>query len=434
MINVKFLVRNPREGSNAVVCRVKNGRKFDLTAVTKETTPLGDWDQKEGRLLEAFSEVRNGKSVTKNDAKTKLRILENRAVNDRLQVLRRTIEDAYKESDGNVNGAWLKELIFPPLEEEVLLYDISEYCDVFLKARGNTIQKRYKQKIEAIQGILDRYKTHRKIKRLTLPEIDGAFRNDFEDYCSKVEMFSKNYFENNMKFIKTMLYHAKAHGHEINEGIKFIKGKVEKTKFQYLTLEEINQIEGTIFEMEHLENTKDWLVISCYVGQRISDFMRFDTSMIRKEQVQDKDKWFIEFTQVKTEKKLILPLHEKIINVLKKRNWSFPSKMSEQKYNLHLKEVCKQAGIDELVEGSLLPEKEEDSGKNKTKSRKIPGFYPKYKLITSHCGRRSFATNFYGKIPTPLLKAATGHASELMLLRYIQKVELQDSIALAQYL
>ena len=186
--------------------------------------------------------------------------------------------------------------------------------------------------------------------------------------------------------------------------------------------------------MEHLENTKDWLVISCYVGQRISDFMRFDTSMIRKEQVQDKDKWFIEFTQVKTEKKLILPLHEKIINVLKKRNWSFPPKMSEQKYNLHLKEVCKQAGIDELVEGSLLPEKEVGSSKNKTKSRKIPGFYPKYKLITSHCGRRSFATNFYGKIPTPLLKAATGHASELMLLRYIQKVELQDSIALAQYL
>ena len=434
MINVKFLVRNPKEGNNGIVCRVKNGRKFDLTAVTKETTTLEDWNQAEGKLLESFSEVRNGRTVTKNDAATKYRILENRAVNDRLQVLRKSIEDAYKESDERVDGQWLKAIIFPPLEEDNNTYDIVNYCDVFLEARGNTINFRYKQKIAAIQAILKRYKIHRKIKMLTLPEIDGAFRNDFETYCSNVEVLSKNYFEGNMKFIKTMLYHAKANGQEINEGIRFIKGKVEKTKFQYLTFKEIDQIEKTVFDKEHLENAKDWLIISCMTGQRVSDFMRFDVSMLRKELVDGFDKWFIEFTQVKTDKTLVLPLQEKVIRILEKRNWSFPPKMSEQKYNLHIKQVCKKAGIDEMVEGSLFPEKEQDGKKRITKTRKIPGMYPKYQLITSHSGRRSFATNFYGIIPTPLLKAATGHASEMMLLRYIQKVELQNSIALAKYL
>ncbi len=434
MINVKFLVRNPKEGNNGIVCRVKNGRKFDLTAVTKETTTLEDWNQAEGKLLESFSEVRNGRTVTKNDAATKYRILENRAVNDRLQVLRKSIEDAYKESDGRVDGQWLKDLLFPPVEEEALAYDIVEYCDVFLVARGNTIEYRYRQKIEALQAILHRYKIYKKIKRLTLPEIDGTFRNDFDNYCKTIEIHCTNYFEGNMKFIKTMLYHAKANGHEINEGIRFIKGKVEKVKFQYLTSKEIDQIEQTIFEKEHLENAKDWLIISCMIGQRVSDFMRFHTSMLRKELIDEKEKWFIEFTQVKTDKTLVLPLHEKIIRILEKRGWSFPVKISEQKYNLHIKQVCKQAGIDELVEGSLFPEKDIDSQKDTTKTRKIPGMYPKYKLITSHSGRRSFATNFYGVIPTPLLKAATGHASEMMLLRYIQKVELQNSIALAKYL
>lgn len=434
MISVKFLIRNPKEGINSVVCRVKNGRKFDLTAVTKETSNLQDWNQTEGKLLESFTEVRNGRSVTKNDAVTKSRILENRNVNDRLEALRRTVEDAYKESNGNIDGQWLKELIFPSVVQEIQAYDIVDYCNVFLVAKGNTIKHRYKQKIEAIEAILKRYKIHKKIKRLTLPEIDGAFRNDFENYCRTIEIHCANYFEGNMKFIKTMLYHAKADGHEINEGIRYIKGKVEKIKFQYLTFKEIDQIEQTDFVQEHLMNAKDWLIISCMIGQRVSDFMRFHTSMLRKELIDGKEKWFIEFTQVKTDKTLVLPLHEKIIRILEKRDWSFPVTMSEQKYNLHIKQVCKQAGIDELVEGSLFPKKEQDSKKSTTKTRKIPGLYPKYQLITSHSGRRSFATNFYGLIPTPLLKAATGHASEMMLLRYIQKVELQNSIALAKYL
>ena len=34
---------------------------------------------------------------------------------------------------------------------------------------------------------------------------------------------------------------------------------------------------------DNYENAKDWLIISCYTGQRISDFMRFGKSMIRHE-------------------------------------------------------------------------------------------------------------------------------------------------------
>lgn len=431
MIKVKFFIRNPKEGLNTVLCRVKNGRKLDLTAVTKETTSLEDWNPLEGKLHEVFSEFRNGKNVTKNDAVTKARILDNRVVNDRLEGLRRTIENSYKESDGNVNSQWLKDLVFPPIEQGPLVYDITEYCDEFLVARGDTIKNRYRQKIEAIQGVLNRYKAHRKIRKLLLPELDNSFRNDFTDYCKKVEMYKHNYIENCIKVIKTMLYHAKANGHEINEGLRLVKAKLEKTTFQYLAFEEIDVIAETSFDKEHLETTRDWLVISCYLGQRVSDFMRFDTSMISEREVKGQMKAFIEFTQVKTGKTLLLPIHDKIITILEKRNWAFPPKMSEQKYNLHVKEVCRIAGIDELVHGYLMPESENDSGVPK---RKVAGMYPKYKLISSHVGRRSFASNYFGKIPTPLLMNATGHGSEAMLLTYIQKIDLQQGMALAQYL
>ncbi len=53
--------------------------------------------------------------------------------------------------------------------------------------------------------------------------------------------------------------------------------------------------------------------------------------------------------------------------------------------------------------------------------RRIAGKYPKWQLITSHVGRRSFATNFYGKLGTSYIKNITGHSTEAMLLKYIGK-------------
>ncbi|WP_343643998.1 hypothetical protein [Chryseobacterium sp.] len=53
--------------------------------------------------------------------------------------------------------------------------------------------------------------------------------------------------------------------------------------------------------------------------------------------------------------------------------------------------------------------------------------------MSSHIGRRSFATNFYGKIPTPLLMEATGHSTEKMFLQYINPVNIDRAVQLSNY-
>ncbi|HHT22615.1 MAG TPA: hypothetical protein GXZ87_04795 [Bacteroidales bacterium] len=60
--------------------------------------------------------------------------------------------------------------------------------------------------------------------------------------------------------------------------------------------------------------------------------------------------------------------------------------------------------------------------------RKEVGIYPKWQLITSHVGRRSFATNFYGKLPTSFIKDITGHGTEAMLLKYIGKTSKDTAV------
>ena len=49
--------------------------------------------------------------------------------------------------------------------------------------------------------------------------------------------------------------------------------------------------------------------------------------------------------------------------------------------------------------------------------------------MASHDLRRSFATNFYGKIETPIIMRMTGHSRENNFLRYIGKSEDLDYVA-----
>ena len=49
---------------------------------------------------------------------------------------------------------------------------------------------------------------------------------------------------------------------------------------------------------------------------------------------------------------------------------------------------------------------------NPDTQRKEIGLFPKYSVIASYDLWRSFATNFFGKIPTPILMNMSGHNRE----------------------
>ena len=130
---------------------------------------------------------------------------------------------------------------------------------------------------------------------------------------------------------------------------------------------------------------------------------------------ESKTRKFIDVSQRKTDKKVSIPLLPPVENILQKHKGKFPRALSPQKYNSYIKEVGKIAGLDTLTKGKILKKVAKD------KNRKVLGSYPKYKLITSHIGRRSLATNYYGIIPSSYLKNITGHGTEAMLLSYIGK-------------
>ena len=223
-----------------------------------------------------------------------------------------------------------------------------------------------------------------------------------------------------MKFIKSVCYHARNNGIDTHYQLDSLKAKQVKVDKIYLTKDELIKIENAHLEHDYQVNARDWLIISCETGQRVSDFMRFRKDFIRTEN----NVALIEFTQVKTNKIMTIPLSKKVLAILEQRNGDFPRQISDQRYNEYIKEVCKIAGLTHKIRGSKL---------NPETNRKQSGIFEKWELVTSHIGRRSFATNNYGRIPTALLISATGHTTEKMFLEYIGKTDTQKAIQLAEY-
>jgi integrase len=261
---------------------------------------------------------------------------------------------------------------------------------------------------------------------LYIRDIDAKFKMDFEKYCISVG-YAPNTTARNIRFIKTFCRHAKANGVETHYQLDSIKAKYHKVENIYLDEKEIAEIEKLKSKdlTDGLENARDWLLISCYCGQRVSDFLRFDKSMIRYEKNKAGElKPLIEFTQVKTDKIMTIPLHSKIIEIMKKYEGNFPRKISDQRYNEHIKKVCEKAKINTPTHGTLFDHKLKE---------KVTKDYPKHLMVSSHIGRRSFASNNYGKIPTSFLMYITGHTTEAMFLTYIGKSNKDIAMELTNY-
>lgn len=345
-------------------------------------------------------------------------------VNNKINSIKNHVLQAFNNiSDVSyVNKAWLEAQIhnfYNPKESAEFTSELVKYMDVYAKLRKHEITSSTLKKINVIKQLLIRFQDYHKTIIL-IKDVNLAFKTDFENYC-RLCHYAPNTIARATRFVKTICRHAKSNGVETSYQLDSIKSKYIKVEPFYLNEDELEVINKASYSTS-LENAKDWLIISCYSGQRISDFMRFTKEQIRYED----GKPLIEFTQVKTNKIMTLPLHKKILEILAKRNGDFPVALSDQKYNEYIKKVCQKAGINEKVKGSKRI-------KVDGKFRKSDGVYEKWELVSSHVGRRSFATNFYGKIPTSLLIGATGHSTEAMFLNYIGKTDTQKAKQLADY-
>lgn len=404
MASINFLYRSTKDKSNLILRFLfrYNGKDYVFGSKTKLEVEKAYWTKQHNKKSKDI-EITNKQTEINNE----LNKIENHLLGAFTDVA----------APDRINKDWVKTQIDyyydPPGKEKNIPTNLIHYIDFYIDYRKHEVKKASLTKFKVIKHKLQKLEKFKK-KQILISEVNDNFKNEFISYC-KSELYSQNTIQKELAIIKTFCKHARFLGLETHSQLDSLRSDKEKVEKIYLTFEDLSRIEHiNINELtDSLDNAKDWLIISCYSGQRISDFMRFTDKQIRIED----GKHLLEFTQMKTSKLTTIPIHPKILEILKKRNGKFPYRISDQKYNDYVKEVCKLAGLNELVKGSKMLETKIGS---KT-FRKQEGLYKKYELVTSHIGRRSFATNFYGEIPTTYLINITNHSSEAMFLNYIGK-------------
>jgi len=301
-----------------------------------------------------------------------------------------------------------KKTIYPELS---LLHFTELYIDSKRELISYSTYKRYKvffHLIKKFEGYI--------IERLYVDTIEGGLVNKFILFGKK-EAYSENTVYRTLHFIRTILNFAERRG--IRTAIRELEIRRERQKRELVTLNEaeIFRIKDTHIPKE-LQAAKDWLLISCYTGQRISDFMEFSVNKM----VEIAGKQCISFIQKKTGKSILLPLHETVINVIEQNGGEFPQKLTPTEYNKQIRIIARIVGLKELIQT-----------KKRIGYRSVLTCLEKWQALTSHIGRRSFATIFYGRIPTPLLMEVTGHTTEQMFLQYINRIDFSRILSLSRY-
>lgn len=405
-----YLLLQSKKSPAVIYIRLRDGRTLDIKAKTNYHIDPINWDDAEQR-----------------PTKKALKDIDIANLDTDLATLKNDLLKEYNRSKGTkvVDTQWLKDFINPPQEEIKHPESVQEYIDTYVALKKIDLKKSTIAKCNVIKQLIIRYQEYTKLP-LLIRDIDTRFKMNFENYCIS-EGYAPNTTARTIRFIKTVCRHAKANGVETHYQLDSIKAKYHKVENIYLDEKEILAIEKIKSKnlTDGLENARDWLLISCYCGQRVSDFLRFDKSMIRYEKNKTGElKPLIEFTQVKTDKIMTIPLHSKIIEIMKRYDGNFPRKISDQRYNEHIKKVCEKAKINTPTHGTLFDHKLKE---------KVTKDYPKHLLVSSHIGRRSFATNNYGKIPTSFLMYITGHTTEAMFLTYIGKSNKDIAMELTNY-
>ncbi len=287
---------------------------------------------------------------------------------------------------------------------------------------------------KTLKKILKEYQGRKKFK---VSDVNIKFGKDFLNWMLTDRNYSESYARKKIDDLKTVCADAEMNGIPVSPQLKKVKGGKPKTDYIiYLSPDELATIKGKDMENSTLENSKKWLLLGCNIGQRGSDLLALRESNFVTRQGLD----LIELKQQKTGKNVTIPVLETTQEILRK---GLPYPISIQKFNDHLKEICEKAEINEVIPGSkivMVDEKGNELPKDKNGKyigkgfkRKLAGYYPKWQLISSHVCRRSFASNQYGILPTPLIMQITAHSTEKMLHNYIGKSSMDYAQAIAEF-
>ena len=296
----------------------------------------------------------------------------------------------------------------PKPKKEALPCDFFQVFDDFVEdcGRQNNWTDSTFEKFAAVKNHLTNFR-----EGLTFEFFDERGLNDYVGYLRDVKEMRNTTIGKQLSFLKWFLRWAYKKGVHQNNAYDSYKPKLKSTqkKIIFLTWDELNRLREFKIpsNKQALERVRDVFLFQCFTGLRYSDVFNLRRSDIKGDH--------IEVTTVKTSDSLIIELNNHSKAILDKyKDVAFEDDkvlpvITNQKMNDYLKELAELAGIDEPVRQTYYRGNE-----------RIDEVTPKYALLGTHAGRRTFICNALALgIPPQVVMKWTGHSDYKAMKPYI---------------
>lgn len=426
MASIKFFTRTITNDKKALVpiyIRVIKGRGIDLVSKADILIKSGNWSNKTQQAAQKADVFKffSGESYDEQKGRQKF--------NNEIVKLRTFIESELMKvkNDELISGSqgikpegrqrkkdvskWLDIIIDKYWHPEKYEENLFTYIQKFIDNSGTRINTKtgrpvcYKmqREYEVTFDYLKKYST-KTGKKIDFKDINMEFYNGFTEYLQG-EKLAVNTIGKKIQTLKIFLNSAKEENKNSFEAYKSKKfvATTEEADTIYLNEDEITKIyEHDFSKSPGYDRVRDLFIVGCWTGCRFSDIGQITTENVSE--------GFIRIRQYKTNTPVVIPLHPVVTAILNKYEGKLPKAISNQKFNVALKEIAKLAEINDNIHKAI------------TKGGvKVSKAYKKCKLVTTHTARRSFATNLYKSgFPTLSIMAITGHSTEKSFLKYIK--------------
>ena len=262
------------------------------------------------------------------------------------------------------------------------------------------------EKFAAVKNHLKNFRSE-----LSFDFFDEEGLTEYVQYLREVREMRNSTIGKQWSFLKWFLRWSFKQGMHSNNAYDAFKPKLKDTqkKIIFLTWEELNKLRE--FKIpptkQALERVRDVFLFQCFTGLRYSDVFNLRRSDIKGDH--------IEVTTVKTSDSLIIELNDHSRAILEKykevefENDKALPVITNQKMNDYLKELAELAEINEPVRQTYYKGNE-----------RIDEVTPKYALLGTHAGRRTFICNALALgIPPQVVMKWTGHSDYKAMKPYI---------------
>jgi site-specific recombinase XerD len=428
MANVNF---RPNKGKKIldktklqkIYIRYRLGRQIDFNASTGATVMMDDWDFEKQRVKNR-SHINNRLNINRqlSNLTKYFEDFESENLKDGITPTYETVKKYYDlygktpEELANLSKT-PEELVKPPT--------FFEYLDIYIENARTKPNPKTKKPLSvntikdyvSTKGILRQFNDE--VRKFDFDDIDLEWYKDFGLWCNK-RGYNDNYKGKQIKTLKTFLNNAiedEITNNRNHQKRDFVVLK-EETDSIYLSLDELTAMwQLDLSNDPTKERARDLFLIGCFTGLRVSDFNYLKDSSLRE----TNGVKMIVVKPKKTQKTVAIPMHPIVEAILKKYN-GIPTRMFDQKINQIIKEVARLVGLDEMIETASTR-----GGCEVTIKR------PKYELVMTHTGRRSFCTNAYLSGMDSLdIMAISGHKSEKTFLLYIKVTPEQRAVKMSE--